>query len=101
MPWDKQAGARVIPFSLGMLGRLKLLPDGKRALTSTDFSKDNEWCRAVLGKLLDWLAAGSITPVVAERIALTEAPPRAPADGGRPLRGQARSGGLALVAIVR
>lgn len=69
----KQVGSRVIPLSLGMLALLKLLPDGKRALTSTDFSKDNQWYRETLGKLLDWLVAGKITPLVAQSFPLTEA----------------------------
>jgi NADPH:quinone reductase-like Zn-dependent oxidoreductase len=63
----------VIPFSLGTLFLLKLIPDGKQALTSTDFSKDNDWYRETLAKLLDWLAAGKLTPLVAERIPLAEA----------------------------
>ena len=52
---------------------LKLLPDGKRALTSTDYSKDNAWYRQALAQLLGWLAAGELTPLVAERIPLVEA----------------------------
>jgi NADPH:quinone reductase-like Zn-dependent oxidoreductase len=69
----KQAGARVIPLSLLTMGLLKLPSDGKRALTSTDFAKDNAWYRETLGNLLGWLAAGKLSPVVASRVPLVEA----------------------------
>ena len=70
----KKEGLRVIPLTLLMLGLLKLIPDGKQALTTPDLDKDNAWYRETLTELLDLLAAGKIKPVVAERIPLAEAP---------------------------
>lgn len=69
----KTSGVLVIPSSLAQLYLLKLLPDGRRALTSRDFSKDSAWYRLTLAQLLDWLAAGKLSPVVAARIPLEEA----------------------------
>lgn len=69
----KTAGARIIPLSLLTLSLLKLLPDGKRAHTSRDFSKDNAWYRETLGDLLGWLAQGRLSPIVADRIPLADA----------------------------
>jgi len=69
----KTAGAKVIPLSLLTLSLLKLLPDGRAARTSADFSTDNAWYRKTLGNLLGWLAEGKLSPVVAERIPLAEA----------------------------
>ncbi len=70
---SKDKGIRVIPASLVMLGLLKLIPDGKRALTTPDAQKDSTQYRDTLTRLLDLLAAGKIKPVVAERIPLVEA----------------------------
>ncbi len=69
----KQDGLRVIPLTLLTLGLLKIIPDGKQALTTPDLDKDNTWFRETLTDLLDLLAAGKIKPVVAERIPLAEA----------------------------
>jgi NADPH2:quinone reductase len=69
----KKAGAMVIPLSLGMLFLAKLVPDGRRALTSTDYSKDNAWYRETLATLFEHLAAGRLTPLVADRVPLREA----------------------------
>jgi len=69
----KKAGMRVIPLSMLMLVLLKLIPDGKQSLTTPDIGKPNTWYRETLTELLDLLAAGSIKPVVAERIPLVEA----------------------------
>jgi NADPH:quinone reductase-like Zn-dependent oxidoreductase len=69
----KRAGLRVIPLSLLMRTLLALIPDGKRAPLTPDLSKDNAWYRETLAELLDLLAAGSVKPVVAERIPLVEA----------------------------
>jgi len=69
----KKDGLRVIPLTLLTLGLLKIIPDGKQALTTPDLGKDNTWYRETLTKLLDLLAAGKIKPVVAERIPLAEA----------------------------
>jgi NADPH:quinone reductase-like Zn-dependent oxidoreductase len=68
----KEKGLRVIPFTLLMRAILPLIPDGKRIL-SPDLGKDNIWYRETLTQLLDWLAAGKIKPVVAQRIPLAEA----------------------------
>jgi NADPH:quinone reductase-like Zn-dependent oxidoreductase len=69
----KKEGLRVIPLTLLTVGLLKLIPDGKRALTTPDLDKDNAWYRETLAELLGLLAAGKIKPVVAERIPLAEA----------------------------
>lgn len=69
----KRAGVMVIPLSLGTLFLLKLLPDGRRALTSSDFSKDNTWYRETLAMLFEHLAAGRLSPLVADRVPLLEA----------------------------
>lgn len=69
----KQAGSAVIPASLLTLTLLRLLPDGRRALTSPDFAKDNDWYRHALARLLVWLADGTLRPTVADRIPLAEA----------------------------
>jgi NADPH:quinone reductase-like Zn-dependent oxidoreductase len=66
-----KAGMRVIPVSLLMRTLLALIPDGKQALMNPN--ADDAWYRATLAALLDWLAAGRIKPVVAERIPLVEA----------------------------
>jgi NADPH:quinone reductase-like Zn-dependent oxidoreductase len=69
----KKQGMRVIPLSLLTRTVLALIPDGKKAPLTPDLSKDNAWYRETLAKSLDWLAAGKIKPVVAERIPLAEA----------------------------
>lgn len=69
----KRAGVMVIPLSLGTILLLKLIPDGRRALTSNDYSKDNAWYRATLAALFEHLAAGRLTPLVAGRVPLVEA----------------------------
>ena len=69
----KKGGLRVIPFTLLMVGLLKVIPDGKRAPLAPDLSKDNAWYRETLTELLGLLAAGELKPVVAERIPLLEA----------------------------
>lgn len=66
-------GIKVIPASLAMRLLLSLIPDGKKAPMPPDSAKPNDWYRQTLAKLLDWLAAGVIKPVVAERIPLVEA----------------------------
>jgi NADPH:quinone reductase-like Zn-dependent oxidoreductase len=69
----KKEGLRVIPLTLLMRTLLALFPDGKRVPLAPDLGKDNVWYRETLTKLLDWLAAGDIKPVVAERFPLAEA----------------------------
>lgn len=73
MAATKKSGLRAIPFTLLMVGLLKLIPDGKQVPLAPDLSKDNAWYRATLTELLDLLAAGKIKPVVAERFPLLEA----------------------------
>lgn len=69
----KKQGLRVIPLTLLTMALLALMPDGKRALSIPDLGKDNVWYRETLAKLLEWLAAGKLKPVVAERFPLAEA----------------------------
>jgi NADPH:quinone reductase-like Zn-dependent oxidoreductase len=66
-------GVRVIPASMITQTVLSLIPDGKRARMPPDSSKPIEWYRETMTTLLDYLAAGKLQPVVAERIPLTEA----------------------------
>ena len=73
MAATKKAGLRVIPFTLLMVFLLKLIPDSKQVPLAADISKDNVWYRKTLMEILDLVAAGSIKPVVAERIPLIEA----------------------------
>jgi NADPH2:quinone reductase len=72
-----KAGVRAIPLSMLMLVLLKLIPGGKQASMSSEIASFSEahpgWYRETLTELLDLLAAGSIKPVVAERIPLVEA----------------------------
>jgi NADPH2:quinone reductase len=69
---EKRSGLRVIPLSLLTRGALMLIPDGKKALT-TDLDMHKSWYRDTLALLLEWLADGKISPIVAERIPLLEA----------------------------
>ena len=72
-----RSGIGVIPASLAMQGLLKVIPDGRHAPmmanAGTMAGGENAWYRATLSELLDYLAAGKIHPIVAERIPLTEA----------------------------
>jgi NADPH:quinone reductase-like Zn-dependent oxidoreductase len=72
-----RSGMRVIPFSLLMVGLLKLIPDGRQMPLSPDLSAfapaHPDWYHETLTEILDLLAAGDIKPVVAERIPLVEA----------------------------
>lgn len=70
---SKKSGLRVIPASLLMRSLLVLIPDGKHAPLPADLDKDNAWYRATLTTLLGLLADGTLTPVVADRIALVDA----------------------------
>lgn len=69
----KKAGFSVIPFTLMMIFLLKGIPGRKQVPLTPDLGKDNSWYRETLAELLDLLAAGSIKPIVAERIPLFEA----------------------------
>jgi len=77
MAATSKEGLRVIPLSLLMVLLLKLIPDGKQASMSPNLAEyapaHPDWYRETLTELLDLLAAGSIKPVVAERIPLVEA----------------------------
>ena len=70
-----RAGMRVIPLSLLTRFLLMLVPDGRRAPMHVEKSAQTHsaWYRKTLTELLDLLAAGTIKPVVAERIPLVEA----------------------------
>jgi NADPH:quinone reductase-like Zn-dependent oxidoreductase len=70
---SKRRGAKVIPASLLMRGLLGVLPDGRKAMTTPDVLADNERYRRILDHLMGLLAAGKVTPIVAERVPLTEA----------------------------
>ena len=68
---------KAIPLSLLAVVALKLVPDGKRVPLSPNMMKypqeHNAWYRETLIELLTSAAEGAITPVVADRIPLTEA----------------------------
>lgn len=66
-------GVSVIPASLLTRLAIALIPDGRSAPMPPDASKPNEWYRETLATLLDYLAAGKIEPVIAERFPLLEA----------------------------
>jgi NADPH2:quinone reductase len=69
----KRSGIAVIPASLLTIALLRLRRDRRRALTSVDYAKDNDWYRRTLAMLLDHLAMGELRPTVADRIPLPEA----------------------------
>lgn len=73
----KKKGWRVIPASLLMRSLLALVPDGKSAPlmgnAGTTPGKEDAWYRETLTELLDYLAAGKIRPIIAERVPLTQA----------------------------
>jgi NADPH:quinone reductase-like Zn-dependent oxidoreductase len=69
----KKEGLRIIPLTLLMRTLLALFPDGKQVPLTPDLGKDNAWYRGTLKRLFELLAAGSIKPVVAERIPLVDA----------------------------
>jgi NADPH:quinone reductase-like Zn-dependent oxidoreductase len=70
----KQSGLRIIPISLATRLLLRLLPDGRRALTSDDFLADKAWTRQTLAWLLGELTAGRLTPLVSARLPLHRPP---------------------------
>jgi NADPH:quinone reductase-like Zn-dependent oxidoreductase len=71
-----KGGLLVIPRTLLVMVLLMLVPDGKRAVMSPNLAEyapaNIAWYRETMTELLDFLAAGSIKPVV-ERIPLVEA----------------------------
>lgn len=73
----EKSGARAIPLGLLAVGLIKLIPGGRRAPLSPNMMKypqaHEDWYRETLAELLEYLAAGKIKPVVAERIPLLEA----------------------------
>jgi len=73
MAATKKKGLGAIPFTLLMVGLLKLAPGGKQMPLFPDLAQDNAWYRETLMELLDLLAADKLKPVVAERIPLAEA----------------------------
>lgn len=88
----KTSGIGVIPASLVTRALLAIIPDGKKAPLPPDSNKPNDWYRETLGELLDYLAAGKIHPVVAERVPLMEA-----ARGHEILEGGGYAGKVVLV----
>ena len=68
-----QHGMRVIPASLVARFVISLIPDGRQAPMPPDSGSPIEWYRETLATLLEYLAAGTIHPLVARRIHLTEA----------------------------
>ena len=70
-------GMGVIPASLAMRFLVSLIPDGRHAPmmanAGTMAGGENAWYRRTMTELLDYLAAGKIDPVVADRIPLREA----------------------------
>ena len=73
----KRRGIGVIPASLAMQGLVSIIPDGRHAPwmanAGTMAGGENAWYRRTLTELLDYLAAGKINPIVAERIPLADA----------------------------
>jgi len=67
---SKYHGTRIIPLSIATMLLLKLIPDGKSAVFSSDPAN---YAQRVLPKLLELLAREQLEPVIAERIPLTEA----------------------------
>lgn len=71
MAASSKSGLKVIPLTLLMIPVLKLMPDGKKAITTPKV--DSSWNRETLAMLFGLLAAGGLKPVVADRIPLLEA----------------------------
>lgn len=66
-------GIRVIPESLIARLAIGLLPNGKKAPLPPAADKPIEWYRKTLEMLLDYAAAGKISPVISRRFPLLEA----------------------------
>jgi NADPH:quinone reductase-like Zn-dependent oxidoreductase len=70
----KRHGRWVIPGSLLMRAAVSLIPDGKKAPLVPEASPDKiDHYQETLAKLLKWLAEGSLTPHIHERVPLPEA----------------------------
>jgi NADPH:quinone reductase-like Zn-dependent oxidoreductase len=70
---SSRRGIKVIPESLLARLIITLLPNGKRAPMPPAGDEPNDWYRETLGMLLDYAAAGKISPVIARRFPLLEA----------------------------
>ena len=68
----KKKGLRVIPFTMMMIGILKLLPNGKHVPLVPETGRDHEYHTA-LANLFDLCLAGDLNPLIAELIPLAEA----------------------------
>jgi len=68
----KKKGIRVIPFTMLMIGILKLLPNGKSVPLLPETQKDEQY-HEMLGNLFDLCVSGDLKPLIAERIPLAEA----------------------------
>lgn len=66
-------GIRVIPESLITRLVIDLMPNGKHAPMPPGADEPNEWYRKTLEMLLDYAAAGKISPVIARRFPLLDA----------------------------
>lgn len=68
-----RSGMRIIPESLLTRLALSLIPDGRRAPLPADAGEPAAWYRQTLTGLLDLLAAGELSPLIAARIPLVDA----------------------------
>lgn len=68
----KKKGIRVIPFTMLMIGILKLLPNGKSVPLVPETEKDAQYHKT-LANLFDLCVSGDLKPLIAERIPLAEA----------------------------
>ena len=68
-----QRGVKVIPESMIATLAIGLLPNAKKAPFPPDVDEPREWYRETLELLLDYAAAGKISPVIARRFPLFEA----------------------------
>lgn len=68
-----RSGIKVIPGSLLARLVIGLLPNGKKAPMPPSADEPNSWYRNTLEMLLDYTAAGKISPVIARRFPLLEA----------------------------
>lgn len=74
MAATREHGLAIIPPTLAMRAVLALLPDGKKAPSTPDISTlGDQWYRTTLASLLDLLANGQVTPLVADRVPMNDA----------------------------
>ena len=74
MAATREHGLAIIPPTLAMRAVLSLLPDGKKAPSTPDISKlGSQWYHTTLAYLLGLLASGQVTPLVADRVPMSDA----------------------------